>query len=207
MGPRGGIFRSTPPKGANILRIALPRFSGWASACANADCSSSRASCSMEWPLRAARIRSRRLVPSGSFRMVMLAIAINDITVINDCSREVAASFQLNSFDAKFVMSGALALGKQQTQRYPGEAPICFDLRPTFERGRQGAGSVREGINIRRFARAPRRRCPGLAFPGPGTGRRLALDYRHCSRCAGRCCSFRRRWRCWVWSRSRNLEV
>jgi hypothetical protein len=38
--------------------------------------------------------------------MVMLAIAINDITAINDCSREVAAGFQLNSFDAKFVMSG-----------------------------------------------------------------------------------------------------
>src|SRR5258706_11330771 len=74
IGSRLGIFRSTPPKGANRSRIASPRFSGSESARASPVSNSSRASCSIERPLRAARMRSRRLVFSGSRRMVMLAM-------------------------------------------------------------------------------------------------------------------------------------
>ena len=74
IGERGGIFNSTPPKRANRRRIASPRSVGAGSRWLRALFKSSRASCSMDRPLRAARIRSLRLVISGNWRIVMLAM-------------------------------------------------------------------------------------------------------------------------------------
>ena len=71
---RGGIFKSTPPSGAKRRRMASPILTGSGSGWARQASSNSRTSCSMERPLRAARMRSRRLVFSGSFRTVMLAM-------------------------------------------------------------------------------------------------------------------------------------
>src|ERR1700722_820815 len=63
---------------------AFPRSVGAASAWASPASRSSRASCSMERPLPAARMRRRRFVFSGSRRIVMLDIDCNDSTAIND---------------------------------------------------------------------------------------------------------------------------
>jgi len=80
IGPRGGISRSTPPSGSKMSRIAFtssaPVFGGLFS---SVDLFSSvfrisRASCSMDRPFCAARMRSLRFVISGSCRMVMLAM-------------------------------------------------------------------------------------------------------------------------------------
>jgi hypothetical protein len=74
IGPRGGILRTTPPSRANRRRMASPILAGSPSARANPASRSSLASCSMERPFRAARMRRRRLVFSGSLRMVILAM-------------------------------------------------------------------------------------------------------------------------------------
>lgn len=50
MGSRGGIFKSTPPKGANISLIAFPRSLAGSSDLLSSLLRISRASCSIERP-------------------------------------------------------------------------------------------------------------------------------------------------------------
>ena len=69
----GGTSGSTPPNGLNRLCIAVPRLLFGAASSSRAARRMSRASCSMERPFSAARMRSRRFSSSSRLRTVMLA--------------------------------------------------------------------------------------------------------------------------------------
>jgi len=75
VGSRGGISNSTPPNRANRWRIASARSLGCSllGRC-SAPFRKSRASCSIDLLCSAARILSLRLISSGNWRMVMLAM-------------------------------------------------------------------------------------------------------------------------------------
>ena len=69
----GGISNSTPPNGLNSSCIAVPSSLFGAASSSRAARRMSRASCSMERPFSAARMRSRRFSPSSKLRTVILA--------------------------------------------------------------------------------------------------------------------------------------
>ncbi len=73
MGSLGGISSSTPPNGLNSSCIAVPSFLVGTGSSSRAARRMSRASCSMEWPFSAARMRSRLFNPSSRLRIVILA--------------------------------------------------------------------------------------------------------------------------------------
>ena len=83
MGSLGGVSNSTPPKGLNSSCIAVPRFLVGAASSSRAARRMSRASCSIERPFSAARIRSRRFRPSSRLRTVMLAKIAPPVSVVS----------------------------------------------------------------------------------------------------------------------------
>ena len=73
MGPRGGISSSTPPRGANRARMALARSFPLEVSSSSAALKIALASCSIDLPLSAARMRKRRIRPLSKLRTVILA--------------------------------------------------------------------------------------------------------------------------------------
>ena len=73
IGSLEGISSSTPAKGLNSSWRAVPRFLAGGASSSSADRKMSRASCSIDRPFSAARMRSRRFSPSARLRIVMLA--------------------------------------------------------------------------------------------------------------------------------------
>ena len=94
MGPRGGRSSSTPPRGANRARMALARSFPLEGSWSSAALKIALASCSIDLPFSAARMRRRRFSPSSKLRTVILSKTVPPSALSFHCNMIALQSFR-----------------------------------------------------------------------------------------------------------------
>ena len=163
MGSRGGIGRSTPPNGLKSSCIAVPRFRVGTSSSSRAARRMSRASCSMDRPCSAARIRNRRFRLSSRLRTVMLATAAsNHLGGVYDCNALTAIIIDYRSCRGNLTglirfLPAQLPASRPRVKR--GVSPVPSSA------GRAGGRPAPRRCGGRAWCAA--RREPGQGLPRP----------------------------------------
>ena len=180
MGSLGGISSPTPPNGLNISCIAVPSSLVGTGSSSRAARRMSRASCSMEWPFSAARMRNRLFNPSSRLRTVILATMQPPILLSREYRMIAVQSLWLSSLDC--VGWGQIRCRAPRTAAKPGSFAAVHGfwcrmqevahLRSFFSlRGPCVPAASSTRTVIRSVMRTGNTAPPGgLACPGPWAG-------------------------------------